>query len=73
MTITLPDWVFDCLDKYGNCALPKSCVEMDRKQLIQYLESKTGHKINIKESSYHTYDKNGHILETLIGLIAEEM
>jgi len=71
--LTIPNWVFDCLNKYGNCALPNTCVEMDRDELKHFLELKTKHKINLVESKYPIFDKNQHIIGEKPCLIAEEI
>lgn len=47
--IKLPQWVFDNLDAYDNCALPNECNDMDRQELKAYLEKKVGAKVKIKE------------------------
>jgi len=54
--IQVPNWVFDNLEAFDNCALPNECMDMDREELKNYLEEHTGKKIRLRESLFEHCD-----------------
>ena len=72
-TKILPKWVFDCIDAYGNCALPNECFEWDRQELVNYLQKETGEEITIRECSFSTKEENAFrkYEKTVTYLVAE--
>lgn len=46
----IPKWTIKTLQKFGNCALPKSCESQDRKELEKELSKAVGFKVIVRQA-----------------------
>lgn len=68
-----PNWVYKCLEDYGNCALPNSVMDYDRDFLIKHFEKETGRPVRIRQAMFPFYDNSQNLVEEKPYLIAEEI
>ena len=52
MKIVLPKWVYKNLDKFGNCALPNVCNEMNKRDLEKHLSKVMGVKVEVRVAHF---------------------